>query len=217
MPWTEPELLLPGFALVLALLAIVSAGAGLGRLRRRQPVSASFRLLLALALGGLGLGLGGIGLSLSSYGHLTAERPVAVVEIRALEDQLWTVVLAMPDGRTGQFELAGDAWQLDARVLKWSGPAAAIGFEPLYRLERLSGRYDDIGQEREALRSAYALGESGALDLWDLKRGHAQWLPFVDAEYGSGVYLPMRDGARYEVTLGNSGLIARELAVAGTN
>jgi hypothetical protein len=36
-------------------------------------------------------------------------------------------------------------------------------------------------------------------------------LPFVDAVFGNAVYLPMADGARYQVTLGQSGLIARPL------
>ena len=45
--------------------------------------------------------------------------------------------------------------------------------------------------------------------MWALAQAQPRWLPFVDAIYGSATYLPMADGARYEVTLGQSGLIAR--------
>ena len=41
--------------------------------------------------------------------------------------------------------------------------------------------------------------------------GLARWLPFVDAVYGSATYLPMADGARYEISITQSGLIARPL------
>jgi hypothetical protein len=37
--------------------------------------------------------------------------------------------------------------------------------------------------------------------LWQLKRQFPQWLPWIDAEYGSAAYLPMIDGASYKVTL----------------
>ena len=40
---------------------------------------------------------------------------------------------------------------------------------------------------------------------------HPRWLPFVDAVYGSATYMPMADGARYQVSITQSGLIARPL------
>ena len=36
---------------------------------------------------------------------------------------------------------------------------------------------------------------------------HKSWMPFVDAVYGSAVYLPMADGARYEVAITQSGFV----------
>jgi hypothetical protein len=35
-------------------------------------------------------------------------------------------------------------------VLKWKLPALLAGVPPLYRLDRLSGRYDDPAQEASA-------------------------------------------------------------------
>jgi len=45
------------------------------------------------------------------------------------------------------------ATALDARLIRWELPALLAGAPPLYRLERLSGRYGDIKQEREAQRT----------------------------------------------------------------
>ena len=52
------------------------------------------------------------------------------------------------------------------------------------------------------------------LDLWNLTTQYSRWLPFVDAVYGSATYQPMAEGARYEVTITQSGLIARPVNAA---
>lgn len=151
-----------------------------------------------------------VALNLRTYARLTYEQPVAELSFQARGPQRWQATLVtVPDLAKQSFDLAGDEWQLDARVLKWRGWANVLGLDARYRLERVSGRYEDIAQERSAPRTVYALGEPPAFDLWSLARDYPDWLPFVDAVYGSATYLPMADGAAYEVMLTQSGLIAR--------
>jgi hypothetical protein len=148
--------------------------------------------------------------TLHTYARLSYEQPVAQLTFVALGPQLYTATLTRaPAGDVETFALNGDEWQLDARVLKWRGFANLLGLDARYRLERLGGRYVDIEQEKTAPRSVYGLGEAPALDLWLLARAYPRWLPFVDAVYGSATYLPMADGARYRVTITQTGLIAR--------
>jgi hypothetical protein len=74
----------------------------------------------------------------------------------------------------------------------------------------LSGRYRDAAQAASATPSVVDLSGESILDLWQLKRQFPQWLPWIDAEYGSAAYLPMIDGASYKVSLSaNGGLVAR--------
>lgn len=201
---------------LMAWLLLVAAGCALmgllllRRSRRRRPVlplmAALLFLTLALALSLLGLGL-------RQFQRLSADQPVALIGVAQLGEQHFRVGLEDGAGPLREFDLHGDQWQLDARVLRWQLPALVAGAPPLYRLERISGRYADITREREATRSVYAL-DHGALrvvpDLFDLKRRHPRWLPFVDARYGSAAYLPMLDGARYEVLFNpRGGLVAR--------
>jgi hypothetical protein len=120
-------------------------------------------------------------------------------------------LVRIPSGDIQVFTLNGDEWQLDARVLKWRGWANVLGLDAQYRLERLSGRYRDIEQERNAPRSVYALSDNPGIDLWTWTIDHPTWLPFVDAVYGSATYLPMADGARYRVNMSQSGLLARPM------
>lgn len=193
-------LLIP--AIACALLGLLLCRPPGRRSRRWLRVCCGLCLLLvALLLAGLSLGL-------RQYHRMSADVPVAIIELRQLAPQRFEATLST-DRTTEVYELLGDEWQLDARVVRWQLPALLAGAPALYRLERLGGRYTDIGQEREAARSVHALG-GGLPDLWDLRRQHPRWLPFVDARYGSAAYLPMLDGARYEVLFNpRGGLVAR--------
>jgi hypothetical protein len=201
-------LLLPALLLLLfGLLELAACGRCLRRRRRLRAlphgVVGSALLIAALALGALSA-------TLWHYQRLGEQETVAQLTLRQLAPQRYAVRLDTADGRHRSFELLGDEWQLDARLLRWQLPALLAGAPNLYRLERLSGRYGDIKQEIDAPRSVHALAEEAFPDLWTLRRQFPQWLQFVDADYGSAAYLPMLDGARYEVTLGpRGGLLAR--------
>jgi hypothetical protein len=196
---------------VACLLFALIFGAGLRRsLRQRRWFGALLRFGLALVFLVIGAGLGLLGAALFHYLELGGESHVATISLRQVEPQRYSARLETADGWHRSFDLRGDEWQLDARLVRWELPALLAGAPNLYRLERLSGRYGDIKQEREAQRSVHDLAADAFPDLWTLKRQFPQWLPFVDAEFGSAAYLPMLDGARYEVTLGNDGgLVAR--------
>jgi hypothetical protein len=86
-----------------------------------------------------------------------------------------------------------------------------MGFDTAYRLERISGRYSRIEDERNLPRTVYPLNPPNRLDLWELVHRYHSWLPWVDAIYGSAVYLPMADAASYEIKVSQSGLVARPL------
>ena len=56
----------------------------------------------------------------------------------------YAVSVQAPGGPPRHFEVLGDEWQIDARVLKWRALGTLLGFDTVYRLERLSGRYGDV-------------------------------------------------------------------------
>jgi len=78
---------------------------------------------------------------------------------------------------------------------------------PLYRLERLSGRYSDAAREATATRSVHSLDDWPAPDLGSLKKSFPNWFPFVDVQFGSGAYMPLFDGARYQVFMDPRGAL----------
>ncbi len=189
------------------LLLLILACQRLFRARFLAAGGSGLMGLLLLAVAGF---LFVISLNLHTYARLTHEEPVAEIVFEARGPQQYRATLAeVPSGEMQLFMLAGDEWQLDARVLKWKGWANLLGFDAQYRLERIGGRYRDIEQERNGQRTVYPLSENPGLDLWMLSTRYPQWLPFVDAVYGSATYMPMADGARYEISITQSGLIAR--------
>ncbi len=145
---------------------------------------------------------------LYSYRAVLDESPVASVEFQQRGPQHYEATVTLADTSL-QYQLFGDQWQLDARVIKWNSSLARLGFEPVFRLERIAGRYQALEDERNKPRSVHAIARSEVFDLWHwLKRSEAL-LQFADAEYGSATYLPMSNGARFQITISGLGLVAR--------
>ncbi len=155
--------------------------------------------------------------SLYSYGRLTDEVVVASIQFSEEGPDEFTARL-MIDGRLDQFlPMLGDEWQIDARVVTWKPPATILGLDPIYRLERLSGRYSDVERERTETRTVHALADDRALDIWNLAQEYPALTPGIDAYYGTATYVPMADGARFEVSLSRDALKARPLNDAARN
>jgi hypothetical protein len=166
------------------------------------------------SVGGAGMILLG---SIFSYSQLTDEQTVSLIEFTENSPGEYTARL-MIDGQHDQLlSLSGDEWQLDARVVSWKPPATILGLEPIYQLERLSGRYSDVERERSETRTVHALSDENVLDVWRIARRFPILMPGVDAYYGTATYVPMADGARFEVNLSRDALIARPINEAASS
>jgi hypothetical protein len=173
------------------------------------------RGIFGLALLALGTLIALTAYDVYSYKQVLQEQVVATINFDKIEDQHYFAVLADKDGQEQRVELRGDQWQLDARIVKWKGYLSTFGLKPAFRLERLSGRYYDIEQETTAKRTAYTVHNSlYGVDIWRIFNSHPDWVPVIDAVYGSATYLPMKDGALFEISLSNTGLVARPINAA---
>ncbi len=177
---------------------------------------------LGTAVGGALLAAGAVvalaGLDVQTYQRLTYERPVATIETRQLGPQLFEATLTTPatatepGGSVKRYQVHGDQWRIEARLLKWKPWANVLGLDTQYRLDRLSGRYESTADELSAPRSVYDLGpEPGNIDMWTMARKSKRYAPMVDSFYGGGAFMPMANGARYEVWLTQTGLVARPM------
>lgn len=147
-----------------------------------------------------------IAINVAGYQSLEGMQTVATVSTQSQAEQRWYVRLQAPGKTTVAETLTGDQWQVDARIIRFSGPLRWLGIAPGYRLERLSGRYTSLEQERSGPRSVIGLAEASWPDLWEWDQTFN--LPFVEGVYGNATFMPMRDGAMFDIRLSASGLVA---------
>lgn len=201
------------FSAVAVIVAIIAVGAGLLGLRlllRRRWVLGWLRGTVGLVLMAAAVVLAFSAWDLQHYRSLSEEQAVAALAFSQLAPRHFQVELKRPGAPAESFELRGDLWQLDVRLLKWHDRLLRWGWAPVYRLDRISGRYLSLEQERTAPRTVVGLqGQEPGIDVWHWLQSLAPYIPLVDARYGSAAYLPMRDGARFTVTVGATGLVAR--------
>jgi hypothetical protein len=200
---------------VLGFLGLIFFALAVSRLRRRKIAAAGLHGTAGGCAWLLGVALVAIAFNLHSYRRLTYEQMVAEIVFRQFEPNAYGATLSPAGGEeTRRFVIRGDEWQIDARVLKWRGVANLLGLDSHYRLERLSGRYASLSNESNGARTVYGLVPKHGLDLWGIANRYQRWVPMVDAIYGSAAFLPMANGARYEIRVTQSGLIARPINVA---
>jgi hypothetical protein len=205
----DPRVVMVGIGVVALLLALPFEIAAFRRLRRLQIASGTMFFLtggfviVTAAVAAL------LAMNLYTYARLTHEQQAARVSIRQLGERQYVLTVETRRAPPRHFQVNGDEWQIDARVLKWRALGNMLGFDTVYRFERLSGRYADVTQERGAKRTVHPLAEDPGLDLWSLIRKHHDYVPLADALYGSAVYVPMAEGAEYMVTVSTNGLVVR--------
>jgi hypothetical protein len=196
---------------VFTLAGILFLVAAVRRLRRRRLLGGVLNGATALVLMLLSACAVLIAANLRTYQRLSFEQPAGELQLTGTGDREFNAVLTYPNGERANFALRGDEWQVDARLLKWHAFANMIGFDTAYRLERIGGRYSRIEDERSQARTVYSLNAPQRIDPWELLHRNRSWLPWVDALYGSATFLPMADGALYEIKVSQSGLLARPL------
>ena len=139
-----------------------------GCLRRRQLLRA----------GGSGLGctisatFAGAGamllFSYLSYTRLVEEQPISLVQFRRISSLEFQARLMVPGEADRFFVLRGDEWQIDARIVTWKPPLTILGLDPIYHLDRLSGRYAQIDREQREPRTVHSLAPLLPADIWQV-------------------------------------------------
>lgn len=197
---------------VAALLGILGAMlviAGVVALFRARFLAFALRVLLGLVLVFLGSTVGLVSLGMQGYRALTREQLAARLVVEPKGRQQFTARVTFPDGRQAAFDVRGDQIYVDAHILKWKPVANFAGLHTAYELDRLGGRYRDIGQERGAERTLYPLGRHQEVDLFDLRSRYSFLAPLFDAEYGSATFVPVTRRSELELRVSSTGLLIR--------
>lgn len=176
------------------------AGRGLG-----GGISTVFGLLF-LALAALA---GTITLATRGYRALTREELAATVKTEPLPHQRFRATITLPDGKLAMYDLSGDAFYVDARIVKWHPYVNILGLHTAYELDRVTGRYNDVKDERSKPHTVYSLARPKPLDIFRLIKAVPPLDLLIDAEYGSATFTAARRPATFNVLVSTSGLLIR--------
>src|SRR5690242_16390852 len=139
--------------LVVAALCLLLLGALVGvravrAVRERRWVGGTIRGLVALLSLALAALAATVMVGLQGYRALTFEEVAATVRTEPLTPQRFRATITLPDRRLAMYELAGDAFYVDAHILKWHPWVSLLGLRTVYELDRVAGRYNAVADER---------------------------------------------------------------------
>jgi hypothetical protein len=197
-------------AVGLGVASVLLFAGGVWALKRRRWLGSlgstgSGALLLSLAALSATLGV-----STQGYRALTLEEVAATITTVPTGPGAFQAYVEFPDGTDTTYHVFGDQLLVDAHILKWHPLANLLGIHTHYALDRLTGRYIQLEDERTRERSVHALKPETPVDLYHLARRYTLLAFLVDTEYGSATYIEVQRPARFEVRVSTSGLLIRE-------
>ncbi|MHB9099211.1 MAG: hypothetical protein ACYC5X_15455 [Syntrophales bacterium] len=194
-----------------ALLSLLFFIATVAALQKKRLFSSAFRFLLALlALSSAGL-LGMIVIATEGYRALTHEEIAAVVTTEPTGAKEFTANFRFSDGHEASYRLAGDALYVDAHILKWKPIVNILGLHTAYELDRVAGRYMDLKDERERIRTVFLLSRDKPVNMFTLRQRYSLLRPLLDAEYGSASFISSDKPAHFEIRVSTTGLLIRKI------
>lgn len=152
-----------------------------------------------------------ISLGVQGFRALTTEQTAATIEVQKLDEQRFQAAFTFPDGTAQTFALAGDEFLVEAKIIKWHSWANFLGLQTVYELDRVSGRYTLLDDEQTQPRTVYGLGRLRPVNLVTLTQTVPGLDALIDAEYGSGTFIPVEDQSRYEIRVSATGLLVRKV------
>jgi len=180
-------------------------------IRKKKIIGSTISLLIALLCLALATLSGTITVATKGYLALTHEETAAIVRTEPLGGKVFLAHFEFPDGKKASYRLAGDAIYIDAHVLKWKPMANILGLHTSYELDRVAGRYMDIEEEIKAPRTVFLLSEKKPVNMFNLRVKFSFLEPFLDAEYGSAVFVELKNPAKFEIKFSTTGLLIREI------
>jgi len=192
-------------------LAVAFIAFAVRTLRSRRWIGTAGRTTLGLLFASLAALAATLSLSTQGYRTLTSEEVAMTITTVPTGPSPFQAYVEFPDGRDTTLAVRGDQILVDARILKWKYLGNLIGLRTQYELDRLTGRYIDIEDERNLERTVHSLGAEKPVDLYDLLQRYSLLRFLADAEYGSATYVEISEPARVEVRVSTTGLLVREI------
>jgi hypothetical protein len=206
-------LIVPGAVALFGVLGVLN---GVGHFFKGRLAKGSGGVIGGGLFAALGLAGSLLGMNMQTYSRLTYERPVAQVTIQAVDptQKLYNVIVKRTDGGiTQSCTIQGDEWLLAGRVQKWKSWATVVGLDSTYSLDQVANKYftaaEGNGEQITSCdldRATHGLNQFAPGGLVDTALSTAQ---LEDRRFGSASYMPLADGATYDVFMTQTGFNAQ--------
>lgn len=148
---------------------------------------------------------------LSDYESFRPGTGVAKITMIRKSEQDYELILNFSDKNPQRFQLTGDQWQLDARLLIWTSGFQRLGVQNGYQFVRLGSRYNSLDDERHKKRTLYALENHNVFfDFSQLLKLY-EFFGLVESFYGNSIFVPLAPEAAYEVFVTETGLLVKPI------
>ncbi len=148
-----------------------------------------------------------------TYQRFNSEHPVATLAFTRVLDKQYIAELRAADYCDHQkFVIEGDQWQLDASFVKWTGLAVILGFDSRYRLDRLSGRYQQVTEQNANPVLTYDISPDHIFYMLENSTFLKKYNPLIDTVFGSSVYMDIDTDNIYNIYRTEDALVAKSTA-----
>ena len=181
------------------------------RLKKLRLIAAVSRLFSFLIFGLITSAIAIIILGTEGYRGLTKEEKVARVEISPTGSQTYQARLVFNNGDEQVFSLNGDEVLIDGYVLKWKPWVNILGLHSAYRLDRVSGRYRSVEDEKQKQRSVFAINNKGGKGIAEWREDYSVLTVLLDVEHGSASFASAEQRKEYHLMVTTDGLLLRPI------
>lgn len=204
-------------AVLIFIVAIVTIAVSAKLLLNKKWLLGFFRGCLGIFLLLVTVILGFSAKDIFSYKAVQNNHSVVTLSFRKKEGNDYHVELQEATGNYYASDIEGQQWQLNVRMFKWAPLLGAMGFRPGYRLENISGRFIELQLDKMVEKPELKkMNVSEPLDVWDFLYRHPAAFSLAEAYIGSPGFIPVADGAIYEVILSGQNLTINPLNDAAT-
>ncbi|HEU18694.1 MAG TPA: hypothetical protein ENO00_04830 [Deltaproteobacteria bacterium] len=197
-------------AIACTVAAVLLFIAGVAAIKKKRLFGAAVSMTLVLLLFALSGLFVLLALATQGYQALTREETIAVITLNPIEPQTFIARFTFADGRSDIFTIEGDELYVDAHILKWKPIANILGIHTAYELDRISGRYRTVSDERTKPRTIYSIAQDKPVDMFNLRRKYSIFKALLDAEYGSATFIMADRPEAMELRVSTTGLLIRK-------
>jgi hypothetical protein len=146
-----------------------------------------------------------------SYRTLLPEQTLMTMSFHRTSPKHFTVELQEATGDSRKEEIDGEQWQLNVRMFYWTPLFKAVGFRTGYQLDSIKGRYLELDMKNPSAAPVALRTQDHKVDVWSFVNENSGAIPGLEAVVVTPGFIPLVDGAIFEVVLSGTELVAKPM------